>query len=151
MKHIDLSKRLLSRLNPMIVVSLLALIMPVASLLLSPASLTASSGMSLVSTFKSDACAGLSSISTSQDCGSGNSGVTHIVSEIVSILSLVVGVLAVIFVIVAGMKYITSSGDSNKISSAKSTLVYAIVGIAVAALAQLIVHTVLNTAIKSAG
>jgi hypothetical protein len=49
-------------------------------------------------------------------------------------------------IIIAGFKYITSGGDTNKVASAKSTLTYAIIGIVVVALAQLIVHFVIKTA-----
>ncbi|MGC1176501.1 MAG: pilin [Candidatus Saccharimonadales bacterium] len=78
----------------------------------------------------------------------GGSGVTFekVVSAAVVILSIIVGMAAVIMVIVSGMKYITSGGDSAKVSSAKTTLAYALIGLAVAALAQFLVHFVLNTA-----
>lgn len=78
------------------------------------------------------------------DCS--GTGVTSIVSTVVNILSYVVGILAIIMIIIAGFKYITAGGDSNQVSSAKSTLIYAIVGLVIAALAQVIVHEVLNTA-----
>jgi uncharacterized membrane protein len=108
--------------------------------------------------------------SASATCGSGNTskaqvlngvgqtssgscsgaGVTNLVSSIVSILSIVVGVVAVIMIIYGALRYITSAGDSGKVASAKSTLIYALVGLAIAALAQVIVHDVLNTANKAA-
>ena len=72
-----------------------------------------------------------------------DSGVNGAISAAVTILSIIVGVVAVIMVILGGFKYITSGGDSGKVASAKSTLVYALIGLAVAALAQLIVHFVL--------
>jgi hypothetical protein len=72
-------------------------------------------------------------------------GVTNLISTIVNILSIIVGVLAIIMVIFSGFKYITSGGDANRASSARSTLVYALVGLAIAALAQFLVHFVLHT------
>lgn len=62
---------------------------------------------------------------------------------VVTILSLVVGMASVIVIILAGFKYIVSAGDQNRVSSAKSTLLYAMVGLAVAALAQLLIQFVL--------
>ena len=41
-------------------------------------------------------------------------------------------------------RYITAQGDSSQISSAKNTLLYALVGLVIAALAQVIVHFVLS-------
>lgn len=64
----------------------------------------------------------------------------------INILSLIVGVAAVIMVILAGFKYITSSGDSARVNSAKDTLLYAVIGIVVASLAQIIVQFVLAKA-----
>ena len=52
-------------------------------------------------------------------------------------------------VIVSGLKYITASGDSSSISSAKNTLIYALVGLAIAALAQIMVHFVLTSAVNA--
>lgn len=78
----------------------------------------------------------------SADCA--DTGVTSTISTVVNILSIIVGAAAVIMILVSGFKYITSSGDSTKIGSAKSTLIYALVGLAVAALAQVMVHFVLS-------
>lgn len=77
-------------------------------------------------------------------------GVTNIVQTVVSILSYIIGAAAVVMIILAAFKYVTSAGDSNKISSAKSSLVYALVGLAIAALAQLLVHFVLQQSTNAA-
>jgi hypothetical protein len=47
-------------------------------------------------------------------------------------------------IVFGGFKYITSGGDSNNVSGAKNTIIYAIIGLVIVALAQLIVHFVLN-------
>ncbi len=77
--------------------------------------------------------------------GSVSNGIASIAKEIVNIMSMIVGVIAVIMIIYAGFKYITSGGESNGVSSAKNSLIYAIVGLIIVALAQIIVHLVLNT------
>lgn len=74
------------------------------------------------------------------------SSLNKLVTTIVNILSVIVGVIAVIFVIIGGAKFITSGGDSGKVSSAKSTVIYAIVGLIIVALAQIIVKFVLSKA-----
>ncbi len=95
---------------------------------------------------KGCACQGLQQLGGPATCSSGaSSSVTGLISTAVSILSMVVGALAVIMIIVSGFKYITSGGDSNRVSSAKNTLIYAIIGFAIAVLAQVIVIYVLNT------
>lgn len=75
--------------------------------------------------------------------------VPKLASAIVNILSIVVGIVAVIMVIYGGFRYITSGGDAGRVASAKTTLIYAVVGLIIAALAQFIVHYVLNKAINS--
>jgi hypothetical protein len=62
-----------------------------------------------------------------------------------------VNIVAVIFVIYGGFRYITSGGDSGSVGNAKNTLIYALVGLVIVALAQLIVHYVLSTATGAAG
>lgn len=69
-----------------------------------------------------------------------------LLNTVINIFSLVVGVIAVIMIIVGGLRYITSGGDSGKVSAAKTTIIYALVGLVIVALAQLIVHFVLSTA-----
>ena len=50
-----------------------------------------------------------------------------------------------VMIIIAGFKYVTSGGDTNGVASAKNTIIYAIIGIVVAALGQILVHFVLTT------
>jgi len=66
------------------------------------------------------------------------------IASVINLLSVLVGVAAVIMIIIGGFRYITSAGDSNKVTSAKNTIIYAIIGLIIVALAQLIVHFVLN-------
>ena len=71
---------------------------------------------------------------------------TDVITTVVNIISILVGVLAVIMIIFGGLKYITSGGDSNKITSAKNTIIYALIGLVIVALAQFIVRFVLSKA-----
>jgi hypothetical protein len=72
-----------------------------------------------------------------------DSKVDKVFQTIVQLLSMIVGIASVIVIIYAGLKYITSAGEQSRVASAKSTLLYALIGLAVAALAQLMVHFVL--------
>jgi hypothetical protein len=78
--------------------------------------------------------------------GDCSGGITNTVSTIVQILSVIAGIVAVIMVIVSGLRYITSGGDSGKVGAAKNSLIYALVGLAIAVLAQFLVHFVINKA-----
>lgn len=88
--------------------------------------------------------------STSCDDSDGEK-VGSTISNIVNIASLVVGVVAVIMVVVGGFKYVTSQGDSGGITSAKNTIIYAVVGLIIVALAQVIVRFVVNRTSDSTG
>jgi hypothetical protein len=59
------------------------------------------------------------------------------------IIAIFVGVAAVIVIIVSGLRFVTSSGDPSAVASARQALIYAIVGLVVAAAAQAIVSLVL--------
>lgn len=85
---------------------------------------------------------------TGSDCS--DKGVTDTVKVVVTVISFIAGIAAIIMVLVSGFKYITSSGDAGKVGSAKNTLIYALVGIAIAAVAQVFVHFAINTASKTA-
>ncbi len=72
--------------------------------------------------------------------------VNNLISTVISFISYIVGIVSVIMIIIGGLKYITSSGDSNNVTSAKNTILYAIIGLVVVAFAQIIVRFVLNKA-----
>jgi hypothetical protein len=70
--------------------------------------------------------------------------INNIIHTIVNLLSVIVGVVAVIMIIVGGFRYITSGGNDASVTSAKNTILYAIIGLVVVALSQLIVRFVLG-------
>jgi type IV secretion system pilin len=96
----------------------------------------------------SDVCAGagIATNDSGTGCPSTTSGpdVTTIVTTAISILSIIVGLIAVIMVIVGGFRYIISGGDSSSVNNAKNTILYALVGLAVAVSAEALVHFVLS-------
>jgi hypothetical protein len=80
-----------------------------------------------------------------------NSTIASLAKKVINIISLIVGAAAVLFIIYGGFRYITSGGDSGNVSNAKNTIIYALVGLIIVALAQFLVHYVINTAINSTG
>lgn len=70
--------------------------------------------------------------------------VTDLISTVLNLLSMVVGVISVIMVVVGGIKYVLSGGDSNQTASAKNTIIFALVGLVIAAMSQVIVIFVLD-------
>lgn len=66
------------------------------------------------------------------------------ITSVINLLSAAVGIIAVIMIIVGGFRYITSSGNPEAAKSARNTILYAIIGLVVVAMAQIIVLFVLN-------
>ena len=134
------------------------ILVAVASLTLgAPMLVPALIGGASAASIKDSLCQGTNNAATgSNDQGCGTSGtgtadLSGVAQKIVNIFSIIVGIVAVIMIIYGGFKYITSGGDSNNVSSAKNTLIYAIIGLIIVALAQIIVHYVINTATTATG
>lgn len=74
-------------------------------------------------------------------CRSADNGdaASNIAEDIIRILLWLIGIVAVIVIVIAGFRYVVSSGDSNKVQAAKNTILYAVIGLAVALLGQAIV------------
>lgn len=71
-------------------------------------------------------------------------GKDGIVRKATSLVLILVGIASVIMIIIGGFKYVISSGDSNAINSAKNTILYAVIGLVVALLAQAILVFVIG-------
>jgi uncharacterized membrane protein len=100
-----------------------------------------------LSTTEAIRCGSFSAAGTTVcDSSQGTKKVNDTITEGINLLSVIAGVVAVVMIIMAGFRYITSNGDSAKVGSAKNTLLYAIIGLVIVALSQMIVKFVLNKA-----
>ena len=90
------------------------------------------------------ACLGTTTANCDAQAGDANTRVNNIITTTINIFSLIVGVVSVIMIIIGGLKYITSSGDSGNVTGAKNTILYAVIGLVVVALSQLIVRFTLS-------
>lgn len=84
--------------------------------------------------------------STATENCTGNDGKTaqSIVNTAINVISLIVGAVAVIMLIVGGFRYVTSGGKQEAVAGAKTTILYALIGLVIVAVAQIVVHFVLN-------
>ena len=73
--------------------------------------------------------------------------ISTIINDVITIFSWIVGSISVIMVIYGGFRYVTSGGNDQSVSGAKNTIVYALIGLVIVALAQVIVHFVLAKAL----
>ena len=72
-------------------------------------------------------------------------GTTGIFNTITSVLLFAIGAISVIMIIIGGLRYIISGGNSATVTAAKNTILYAIVGLIVALLAYAVVNFVLTS------
>ncbi len=74
----------------------------------------------------------------------GADKVTKAIQNFINTLSLIVGIVAVVMIMVGGLRYITSGGSDTSVTSAKNTILYAIIGLVIVALSQVMVRFVLT-------
>ena len=77
---------------------------------------------------------------SSTDCatagvGGADTNANSAITSVINLLSIAVGVVAVIMIIVGGFRYITSGGKQESVSGAKNTILYGIIGLIIVALA----------------
>lgn len=95
---------------------------------------------------KDAVCQGVGAVSGGSGCStpSGSSSINDVIKKGLNLFSAVIGIIAVVMIMVGGIKYITSQGDAAQVNSAKNTILYAAIGLVVVALAQIIVQFVLS-------
>lgn len=96
---------------------------------------------------QSGLCSGANLNANDTTCDVATDGATdkinNIITVVINAFSLVVGIASVIMIIIGGLRYIISGGEAGNVTSAKNTILYAIIGLVVVALAQFIVKFVL--------
>ncbi len=80
--------------------------------------------------------------------GDGNSDLMSSITGILNGIIAALGIVAVIVIIIGGIGYMTSAGDSGKVKKAKDTILYGLIGLIVVALAFAIVNFVIVNIIK---
>ena len=71
-------------------------------------------------------------------------GVNGVFTKITNTVLYAVGIISVIMLIYGGLRYVISGGDSKKVTDAKNTIMYAIIGLIISILAYAIVNFVIN-------
>ena len=72
----------------------------------------------------------------------------EIIQTIVRILLFLIGAVSVIMIIIGGFRYVISQGDSGAVTSAKNTILYAVIGLIVAIFAWAIIDFVIDNLAK---
>lgn len=69
----------------------------------------------------------------------GNLSISGVLTTVIYWVLGISGAIAVLFLILGGLQYITSSGNKDRATAAKQTLIYAVIGLIVIALSFVIV------------
>lgn len=88
-----------------------------------------------------------------KDCPSENLGgaannednLMNTLTVIINVIVGVVGFIAVVMIVIGGIGFVTSQGDTNRVAKARNTILYGVVGLVVALLAYAIVNFVLSS------
>jgi hypothetical protein len=82
--------------------------------------------------------------------GTACDGKTPVFKTITNVLLFIIGAVSVIMLVIGGIRYTISAGDSSAVTGAKNTILYAIVGIVVALLAYAVVNFVIGAFVPKA-
>jgi heme/copper-type cytochrome/quinol oxidase subunit 2 len=94
-----------------------------------------------------------------EDCGflgifcfaeAGANDLVNFILAVLNVILVIAGVVALIYLIIGGVRYIVSQGDSEAAQKAKNTILYAVIGLIVIGISAVTVNFVLN-AIGAAG
>lgn len=77
-------------------------------------------------------------------CGDKDRDITPLITTILNTVIGITGIIAVIFVIIGGINYMTSAGDAGKVKKARDTILYACIGLVICALSFAIVNWVIS-------
>ena len=69
----------------------------------------------------------------------------RLIAEVIRLVLSFVGLIAILFIIIGGYRYITSNGNDEVAEAGKKTLINAVIGLVIIALAYVIVTVVINT------
>lgn len=77
--------------------------------------------------------------------GAACQGKEPIFKTITNVLLFIIGAVSVIMLVIGGIRYTVSAGDSKAVTDAKNTILYAIVGIVVSILAYAVVNFIISS------
>ncbi len=78
-------------------------------------------------------------------CNTPSEGLEGLVGTVLTYLFIAAAIIAIIFLIWGGIKWITSGGDKTKVEAARHTIVGAIIGLVIVFASFFIITTILNT------
>lgn len=72
-------------------------------------------------------------------------GATGIFTTVSNVMLFIVGAISVIMIVIGGLRYVISGGNTANVTAAKNTILYAIVGLIVSMLAYAVINFVISS------
>ncbi len=101
----------------------------------------------------SDACS-IKGTANSSVCGQADNktnplvGPNGVLINVTHIVAIIAGAVAVVIIIVAAFRFISSQGEADKTAQARQTIIGAVIGLVIIVLAQALITYVLGTVLK---
>ena len=110
-----------------------------------------SSFISLTPVSAADICSSdaSSEVKDAAGCNGGGDDLPNVIIGILNAIIGVAGIVSVIWIIIGGVTYMTSSGDAAKVKKGKDTILYACIGLIICALSFAIVNFVIANILKN--
>ena len=80
------------------------------------------------------------SVKEAAGCNGSDNLVADIIVNILYIVIFIVGIISAIYIVIGGVKYMSSKGDANATQTAKKTILYSLIGLVITSLAFIIVN-----------
>lgn len=93
---------------------------------------------------KDQACAGTKLNDTGCTENQGVTQVNNTIKVVINWLSIIVGLVSVVMIMIGGIRFVTSQGNAQSVTAARNTVLFAIVGLVVTIMAQLIIKFVIG-------
>jgi len=104
--------------------------------------LATTAAVGLIATPMIASAAGFGTVTPFQGTSTGT--LIGAITNIVNALLTLAAVIAAIFVIIGGVRYITAQGDEDAVAAAKNTVIYAVIGVVVIALSAVIINFIIR-------
>ena len=90
-----------------------------------------------------------SEVKKAAGCSGSSDALPNIIINILNAIIGIAGIISVIWIIIGGINYMTSSGDSTKTKKARDTILYACIGLIICVLSFAIVNFVIINILKA--
>ena len=85
----------------------------------------------------------LAEVTSINKVGDGSDTLVNNVTSILNGIIFVLGLVCVVVILIGGVNYLTSAGDTSKVEKGKKTILYGLIGLAISALSFAIVNFVI--------